>query len=511
MSRHLLRAVSLAAGFCTLTLAGGLPAADAAPASQASLRAAEHARIVEHWTPERRAAAVPRDFVLDEQGRAYLKLPGGALQPYGRSVAEAGGKTPTAKPGGGGGGGGSSDTEAPAIDVDSMNPADGAKVGAAYTFSAVVTDNVALRSVTFKVRKGSGRAQSFSATVGTGDTWSVPLQGFTDGAWSWWVEAKDTANLTSVSPTVNFSVNTGGVDPGTGDTVTNAHWTADSVIKRAVGRIYFEMPSNSRWTRWAGYVCSGTVMKDGVSNRSVIITAAHCVYDDANKAFARNVLFIPNQDGTTGSGTDLNCSNDPIGCWSPSFGVVDVNWTTRTFPDNVAWDYAYYVVANDSAAYTPGIATTTSTLDAAAGAMPVNFGAAASIDTVAGKNSGDFTWALGYSYSDDPNFMYCAEDMSTAQEPDDWWLPSCGLSGGSSGGSWLQKGSGSSADGSDIGDTGEIMSVNSWGYTTGPGMAGPKLDRGVSSAECVFGNATVLSLTLEYEANGRQGAAVTCP
>jgi len=168
-------------------------------------------------------------------------------------------------------------------------------------------------------------------------------------------------------------------------------------------------------------------------------------------------------------------------------------------------------VVADTGVHTAGLTTAVDALDSAAGAMPVNFGSAAAIDTVPGKASGDFTWALGYSYSDDPNFMYCAEDMSTAQEPDDWWLPSCGLSGGSSGGSWLQKGTGSSADGSDIGDTGEIMSVNSWGYTTGPGMAGPKLDRGVSSAECVFDNAKALSLTLESEAYGRQGAAVTCP
>jgi len=213
MSRHVLRAVSLAAGFCTLTFIGGLPAADAAPAAQASLRAAEHARIVQYWTPERRAAAIPRDFVLDAQGRAYLKMPGGALQPYGNGASAMAKPAPTAKPGGGGGSG---DTEAPIIDENSMNPARDATIGGSYTFSAVVTDNVGLRSVSFKVQKGSGRAQSFSPTLGSNDTWTVPLQGFSDGAWSWWVEAKDTANLTSTSPTVTFTVNTGGggTDPG---------------------------------------------------------------------------------------------------------------------------------------------------------------------------------------------------------------------------------------------------------------------------------------------------------
>jgi V8-like Glu-specific endopeptidase len=55
---------------------------------------------------------------------------------------------------------------------------------------------------------------------------------------------------------------------------------------------------------------SGTVATDGIAGRSVILTAAHCVYDHANKAFARHVLFIPDQTDTTDAGTDLNCGND---------------------------------------------------------------------------------------------------------------------------------------------------------------------------------------------------------
>ena len=69
-------------------------------------------------------------------------------------------------------------------------------------------------------------------------------------------------------------------------------------MQTAAGRLFYEMPSNPRRKRWGGYVCSGTVVSDGATGRSVILTASHCVYDDANKAFARNVLFIPNQAGT---------------------------------------------------------------------------------------------------------------------------------------------------------------------------------------------------------------------
>ena len=81
------------------------------------------------------------------------------------------------------------------------------------------------------------------------------------------------------------------------------------------------------------------------------------------------------------------------------------------------------------------------------------------------NDNSDFTYALGYSYNADPNFMYCAEDMTTINGTINWWLPSCGLTGGSSGGPWVQAMSGGS---------GPIISVNSWGYTNSPGMAGPK-------------------------------------
>jgi len=243
-----------------------------------------------------------------------------------------------------------------------------------------------------------------------------------------------------------------------------------------------------RRTRWAGYVCSGTTVVDGTTGRSVIQTAAHCVYDDAYKAFARNVLFIPNQDGTTGAGTDLNCANDPLGCWAPSFGVVDHNWTTRTFPDNIPWDYAYYVVS-DAGAHS-GTAASSNVLDAATPALSVSFATPA---------TGAVTHALGYSYSDDPNFMYCAEAMTT-EGTANWWLPSCGLSGGSSGGPWVQP----LSDG-----TGPLISVNSWGYTNQPGMAGPKLSG--TSAECVMTMATGTAFASVSTADGNEGVSATCP
>lgn len=476
----------------------------AAPNATGHAKSAEHQRIVNHWTADRLAAAQPRDLRIDAQGRGYLRTANGVLTPYGKNAGSnqlkaarlPSQKVPAGKPSAG-------DSTPPSIAA--MSPADGTTIGGAADFSAVITDPSGIKSVSFVVTYPNGtNSQSFSPSFIGNDTWSISLSGFSDGNWSWHVEATDNGSKRgnkAISAESTFTVDTGGGNTGDGGNnggyiVSNAGWSAGGAVQTAAGRIYFEMPSNGARKRWAGYVCSGTVVDDATPGRSIIITAAHCAYDDANKSFARNVLFIPNQDGTTGSGTDSNCSNDPLGCWTPTFALVDVNWTTRSFPDNVTWDYAYYVV-NDTGSHT-GTAASSDVLDLAADTLGVSFSTPAHDDGDPSGTSIDFTHALGYSYSDDPNFMYCAEDMTT-ESPVNWWLPSCGLSGGASGGPWVQPmdaGTGS----------GPLMSVNSWGYTTGPGMAGPRLDN--TTAWCLFGQAQSLDFASIPTTDGDAGVAV---
>jgi len=448
----------------TLAVAG---LAVASLASNSAHAAPNAAAVANHWTAERRAAALPRDLVIDSRGLAYLRRPDGGLSPHGHSAPPLDEDTRGKPP---------SDGDSPVI--SDRSPHDGATVGSSATFTAVATDNDGISGVTFVVVYPNGNIQNFNGTTAGNDTWTVTLIGFTDGDWGWYVVATDAVKgkkNSTTSSTFGFTVDTGGgpVDPPSGDTVENEQWLDGGVVQVNAGRIYFEMPGNPKRKRWRGYVCSGTVVTDDTEERSVIITAAHCVYDDVMKAFARNVLFIPNQQATSGSGTDSDCSNDPMGCWSPAFGVVDTNWTTRTFPGNKAWDYAYYVVSDTGAHSGNGAG---GALEEATGGMIVSFDTPNFNDGEDGALSPDFTHGLGYSYSDDPNFMYCAEDMTT-EGADNWWLPLCGLSGGSSGGPWVQP--------MDLVDgDGPIMSVNSWGYTTSPGMAGPFLSG--TSAECLF-------------------------
>jgi len=115
-----------------------------------------------------------------------------------------------------------------------------------------------------------------------------------------------------------------------------------------------------------------------------------------------------------------------------------------------------------------------------------------------GATAADFTHALGYSYSEDPNFMYCAEQMTTEGSVN-WWLASCGLSGGASGGPWMQPLDPVTGDGT-------IISVNSWGYTTQPGMAGPMLNN--SAAGCLYDAANGASFGSQTYPDGDAGAAI---
>jgi len=469
------KSVRILAGFAA-SLAGLLPAQTALAQSATGLDA-RAAAVIEHWTPERRAAAIPRDLLIDERGLGYLRLPNGNLQPYGHDiVAQA-------------------DTAGPLFGT--MTPASGSTVASGtVTFTANVTDASGVKSVSMTIQKSGGLAQSFNMNKGSGDAWTITLNGVTDGSWTWKAVAKDGAKPpnSTTSSTISFTAGSGGPPPPPPPpgTVSSSPWTT-GVAKMAIGRIYFEMPSNPKATRWTAYVCSGTVVNDDPGNsgtvaadRSLILTASHCVYDDEHKAFARNVLFIPDQMDTTGTGTDTNCNNDPKGCWSPAFGVVDVNWTTRVFPDNVAWDYAFYVVPNTGAH--SGTTVTNAALDQNMTPMNISFGSV---------NIGSLGTALGYSYSEDPKLMYCADTLAneTTSNGADYWLAGCGLTGGSSGGPWSQTFDTGTGDG-------PIISVNSWGYTNQPGMAGPKLVG--TSASCVFGAAQTNGLAAG-------NVAKTCP
>lgn len=219
----------------------------------------------------------------------------------------------------------------------------------------------------------------------------------------------------------------------------------------------------------------------------MILTAAHCAYQysPSGGRFADYALYIPDQVRTTGTKSDEFCGNDPLGCWIPAFAVVDVRWTQQGFPNSVPYDYAFYVIPNDVNAHQKGYLydqdpNLSELLPDLTEPIPVNW----NYD----HRAADFTTGLGYSFDKDPDFRYCAGPLSTKygiQTYENLWIGVCEMTGGSSGGPWMI--------GTDSDGRGTIVSVNSWGYTSSSGMAGPNLSTG--GAECLYDKARTLSLS----------------
>ncbi len=142
-------------------------------------------------------------------------------------------------------------------------------------------------------------------------------------------------------------------------------------------------------------------------------------------------------------------------------------WTTKSFPDSVPWDYAYYVIPNDAAAHEggylhdqrPGLSKI---LEDVVEAMPIDFHwqLRNSPQDIHLNLPGEFTHGLGYSFDKDPDFRYCATSMSLKygiETYENYWLGICRMTGGSSGGPMVK----------DLDDNGRgtVVSINSWGYT----------------------------------------------
>lgn len=448
--------------------------------------------VMSYWTADRVASAVSLDLVIDADGHGLVREPSGALSPYPEQapvkaiqevvLAITATATTTTSPAT------TTTTTPPATTttttivtkdttkpiVTNMSPATGVTTGTSISFSANATDNVGVKSVVFKLTAPGGKVTSYAASLLNGSLYVKTVINLAAGNWKWQVVATDTAPTPNILTTtwLSFTIST----TSTNIPIASASWTTGGDVQRATGRILFEMPTvQNTTTTWSAFVCTGTVVQDTRSDASVIVTAAHCVYDDVDKAFARNVLFIPDQANTTaGAKTDLNCANDPIGCWVPTNGVVDQNWTTRRFPNNVEWDYGYYIVPAAGAHLGAGADVA---LENAVNELPIPF-----TNPVLGVR----TFAIGYPFAVDPKMMYCADSLASAGNAINWWLPACGLTAGSSGGPWVQPMNLTTG-------TGPIVSVNSWGYTTKPGMAGPLLD---ASASCTFGVANSVSVGL---------------
>lgn len=239
----------------------------------------------------------------------------------------------------------------------------------------------------------------------------------------------------------------GGGGGGTGST-TGASWDAGGTIKEASGKVYFEMGGGA-------YVCSGAVATDSRSGYSLVLTAAHCAYDETNGEFATNWIFIPDFD----EAPTFTCASAAYGCWTASSLVVHEGYATAGGFNTQATihDFAFAVVGAGGHEATQ--------LDQTVGSFNV---------VIPGFTApGQTAYAFGYPAAGKykgKDLVYCAGSIFEDPYNDEltWGLP-CKMTGGSSGGPWLSSFDASSG-------VGGLSSINSYGYSGVSAMHGPKFN-----------------------------------
>ena len=219
-------------------------------------------------------------------------------------------------------------------------------------------------------------------------------------------------------------------------------------VRKTTGKVLFTMAG-------VDYVCSGSVVEDTSSTRSLVLTAGHCVYDEKGSSpatsWATNWMFVPDyQDGGSIVTVDgvhrFTCDATPYGCWTAKSLVTTSAWANGG--GSLAGfnnDYAFAVIDESSGA---------NHLDATVGANAISFAARGT----------EVVYSFGYPQAspyDGQKLIYCAgtEIADSYGGTSDWGL-NCNQTGGSSGGPWFKSFTAAT-------ETGTLTSVNSFKYTAG--------------------------------------------
>jgi V8-like Glu-specific endopeptidase len=236
---------------------------------------------------------------------------------------------------------------------------------------------------------------------------------------------------------------------GAGGSVVGASWTGNGAIEQRSGKLYFST-SGGNWQ------CSASVISDGSTSNgySTILTAGHCTYDGA-EGWSFNVQYIPDFDDAP-----VACAQTIHGCWT---GATRLAINSDFYPSGFGPDAALKV---DYGIMRLGLGgkNGTTELDYVTGGYTLK---------TSGVTTSNTQWAFGYPAAGKyhgTDLTYCKG--STINDPNGvgTWGMACNMTGGSSGGPWLV-GTTNPADGS-----GQLSSVNSYGYSGLTYMFGPRFN-----------------------------------
>lgn len=261
----------------------------------------------------------------------------------------------------------------------------------------------------------------------------------------------------------------GGTEPDTG-LVTGASWNGGGTVVNTTGKVLFQMGGSY-------YVCSASVVEDGPNDTdSVILTAAHCVYDESRGEFATNWMFVPAYDTDPAPLTTNGsfCGQTEYGCWTATALTVHSEFVTAGgFNDQaVVYDFAFATVGSGGHDGTA--------LDAL-GTQAISFSEIGTDpETPIEVYSFGYPAAKKYKGND---LTYCKGPVANPPlNGDPTYRIECDMTGGSSGGPWFS--------GFDLASgTGTLVSVNSYGYRGDSGMYGPKFNEDTQALYSAADNA----------------------
>ena len=264
----------------------------------------------------------------------------------------------------------------------------------------------------------------------------------------------------------------GGGGGGDSTTTTGTHWTGEGTVVESTGKVLFSLGTNAQGEDLY-WVCSASVVADGEVGRSLAVTAAHCVYENAGGGeFAQNWMYIPNYEEVAKNLHILNdntqvCTSAPNGCWTANALVLHDGFASAGGFNGTAiqYDFAFAVIGDGGK---------TNSLVEGLGTQGIAF------DSV---SKGASTFSFGYPHdfaTFNHDLTYCAGGLNF----DNRFFKltyklKCDMTGGASGGPWFSpftEGTGA----------GTVMSVNSYRYSGGDALYGPKFN---ANTAAIFGAA----------------------
>lgn len=243
--------------------------------------------------------------------------------------------------------------------------------------------------------------------------------------------------------------------PSSGSTtnVLGSSWTKGGLPLTASGKVFFTSGNSN-------YQCSGALVQDGDAKFAIVLTAGHCVYDNAT-GYVTNWIFIPsydiNQVSSTGCSTSTNC-------WPAEKIFAHSGFTSETSFTTQAtlydWGFAR-ITEPKNGALPDGDGTN---------AFPASFNAL-TLNTIV--NSFGYPAAGKYSGRD---LVYSSGALTfDSRNGNQTYALSSDMTAGCSGGPWL------SLLKNETPYYGVLSSVNSYKYGTTTFIYGPKFNAATQS------------------------------